>query len=170
VIELVERNFRIAGARGAVGSVKAFLGKVVDYGQANNLEMEFFDAGMILGREHLVSAAEHASRAFEEGTNAARNFTTEVAMYAAGERQISKALEKVGVKDHTTELAMLLVGPGDPNRILAALGLAHDDSVLEPSHEKLLAWGFTEGELASVPVEERYALVLERVAMLDIEK
>jgi len=126
-------------------------------------------AEMVCGREHLESAVEHATRAFHRGTNSANNIMMETMLYASGERQISKARDKMGVDHETCSVALVLFG-AEPATVLQIVGLERDDSVLEASEQKLLGFGIGRKELDMVPVEKRPDLVLERVAFVEILK
>ena len=117
-----------------------------------------------------MSAAEHAERAIREGTNVAKSLAVEFVLYASGERQIADALAKVGIREDTTEFAVVLFGGGDVGATLRALSLERDDAVLEASVSKLRAFGVTDTELASVPEDRQVDLILERVALVDLLK
>ena len=58
-------------------------------------EVILFDPDMVAGRDHILSAAMHAERSFSEGTNRSKTLLTEIILYAAWERQISKADSKM---------------------------------------------------------------------------
>lgn len=132
--------------------------------------VQLLDARYVVGRDHLVSAAEHAERAMREGTNVAKSLAVEFVLYASGERQIADALRKMGIRDDTREFAVVLFGDANPGELLAVLNLTRDDGVLAPSRGKLAAFGITEAELASVPPDRIADLVLERVALVDLAK
>lgn len=133
-------------------------------------EVQLLDARTVCGRDHLVSAAEHAERAVREGTNVAKSLAVEFVVYASGERQIADALAKVGIRNDTREFAVVLFGGGDPDEVLKELALTRDDSVLESSREKLEAFGITDAEIESLPPDRVNDLVLERVALVDLLK
>lgn len=133
-------------------------------------EVQLLDARLVCGRDHLVTAAEHAERAIREGTSVAKSLAVEFVLYASGERQIADALAKMGVREDTTEFAVVLFGGENPAKVLAALDLARDDGVLAATPAKLRAFGLTDAELATVPETRRHDLVLERVALVDLTK
>ncbi len=133
-------------------------------------DLQLLDARLVCGRDHLLSAAEHAQRAMHEGTNAAKTLAVEFVLYASGERQIADALAKMGVRRDTTEFALVLFGGSDAEEVLAALGLRRDDAVLDFSSAKLAAFGITAKEIESVPPGRAADLVLERVALVDLTK
>jgi len=132
--------------------------------------MQLLDARLVCGRDHLFAATEHAERAMRERTNVAQSLAVEFVLYASGERQIASALAKIGIRDDTTEFALVLFGGGDPDEVLRALDLSRDDRVLESSRPKLQRFGLTDAELATVPSDRAADLVLERVALVDLLK
>ncbi|MBI4415947.1 MAG: hypothetical protein HY557_03075 [Euryarchaeota archaeon] len=157
---------QFVGARGEAGPPEVRLAAVRGLEGA----VQLLDARYVVGRDHLVSAAEHAERAMREGTNVAKSLAVEFVLYASGERQIADALRKMGIRDDTREFAVVLFGDANPGELLAVLNLTRDDGVLAPSLGKLAAFGITEAELASVPPDRIADLVLERVALVDLAK
>ena len=155
---------QVLGARGSPADPEARLAVARDF-----RNVQLLDARVVCGRDHLLSAAEHAERAMRERTNVAKSLAVEFVVYASGERQIADALAKMGIRKDTTEFAVVVFG-GEPAKALEALGLTEDDAVLEPTAAKLRAFGITDAELATVPPERAADLVLERVALVDLLK
>jgi KEOPS complex subunit Cgi121 len=127
------------------------------------------DPGMVCGTDHLLSAAMHALRAFERGTNSSSSLGIETVLYASGERQISRALERMSIKGGSEGLAMVLFD-ADPAEVLDALAMTRDDGVLECGPEKIGSFGIGEEEMRTVPEDQRRDLVLERVAFVEMLK
>lgn len=155
----------VLGARGPAGEPETRLAvaRTLD-------DVQLLDARAVCGRDHMIAAFEHADRAMRKGTNVAKSLAVEFVLYASGERQISDAIRKMGVREDTTEFAVVLFGGGDPDDALPALGLARDDGVLEATRDKLRFFGISEAELTTVPAEQVADLVLERVALVDLLK
>lgn len=76
----------------------------------------------------------------------------------------------MGIRADTTEFALVAFGDVDTANVMEALGLIREDSVLEASRPKLVAFGLTDPEIDSVPADRQADLVLERVAMVDLLK
>ena len=115
----------------------------------------------VCGRDHILSAVMHAERAFEHNTNRSRTLLTETILYAAGERQISKALEKMMPK--TNEMATAVFGVKD--LCLERIDAVSDDRIIECTNKKLNDLGIDRFE--GISCED---LVLEMVAVMDIQK
>lgn len=159
-------DYEIVGARGRVHGPSHLLNRLQSVRSGQVLAL---DAGMICGRDHLESAVEHAQRAFVRGTNSANNIMMETMLYASGERQISKAREKMSVKEGADSVALVLFD-ASKEEVLKITGLEEDDAVLECSRSKLIRFGIEPGELDAVPPEKTSDLALERVAFVEILK
>jgi tRNA threonylcarbamoyladenosine modification (KEOPS) complex Cgi121 subunit len=146
------------------------LDRVSKFCKKRDCQAQLLDAGLVFGKAHILSASEHAQRAFDEDRNSSRTLATEILLYASGERQISESIEKMGIKDGTTEFCIMLLGDADIDGLIQHLGLEGDDSVLEGDRENLSAFGITPAEMDTVPIEHVFDLVLERVAMVDLLK
>lgn len=157
----------VLGARGQVGDVEALIDVLRHLNGGEGLAL---DADMICGKDHLVSAAFHATRAFERGDNVSGSVVLETQLYASGERQISKATKKMGIKLGMERIALVLFDVDDPEAALGRLGLVRDDDVLDASIEKAVRFGIAPEELKAVPEDMVEDLVLERVALVRMNK
>jgi KEOPS complex subunit Cgi121 len=157
----------ILGVRGQVTDAEVLVRSLqhVDGGEGLAL-----NADMICGRDHLSSAVMHATRAFERGDNVSSSIAGETILYASGERQISKAVKKMGVKIGTERLALVLFGVADPEKVLKTLQFERDEDVLEASVEKAVRFGISPDEIKAVPADKVEDLVLERVAFVGLNK
>lgn len=166
---------------GSIKNVESFVQQLLFFSKENQCVAQAFDARLIYGENHLISAAMHAKRAFQQGTNATNSLALEILLYAAGERQIQKAIKKMGVKQGQQQIVFLLTDPINMKckkipekqvirRLLALFELTRDEQVPKGTRETLKRFGITDKELSTVP-EDRYDdLILERVAMVDIIK
>ena len=120
------------------------------------------DPDMVVGRDHLLSAAEHAERAFREGTNRSKTVLTEIILYSAWERQIGKAMTKMKPKEGRNDYVALLIDIDDPR--LEEIGMTRDDSLFEATPEKAKRLGLIAGSLS---FEDQ---AVENVAMVELLK
>jgi KEOPS complex subunit Cgi121 len=157
----------ILGVRGQVSDADALVKSLQHINGGEGLAM---DADMVCGKAHLTSAVMHASRAFERGDNVSQSIVGETILYASGERQISKAVKKMGVKVGTERVALILFGVEDVGKVVTGLSFERDDDVLEGSVDKALRFGITHDELKAVPADMFEDLVLERVAFVGMQK
>jgi KEOPS complex subunit Cgi121 len=136
----------------------------VDHFRSLGGDAVLFDPDMVCGPAHLLSAAEHAARAFSNGTNRSKTLATEMILYAAGERQISKAMKKMNPKDPDKPVAAVVISLSDLR--LEAIGAERCDDILEANVSKARALGIDRYGKGIDPE----SLALELVAMLEIEK
>jgi KEOPS complex subunit Cgi121 len=147
-------DVKVIGMRG-----NASFDTVVKHFTSMGGEVVLLDPGQVYGKDMLLSAADHAERAFRHGTNRSKNILTETIIYAASERQISKMKPKEGA----TEFVAVLFDIEDPK--LDAIGMERDDSLIEGTPEKAERLGLVND--MGIPCED---LALERVALLDLAK
>lgn len=126
------------------------------------------DPKMVCGKDHLVLAANCAMKAFASKRNACSTLTMETMLYASGERQISKAADKMRIKSNNA--VALVIFNEKIEGILSKLNLKQDDSILESSEEKMINFGINDTELRSVPDYKKYDLILEHVAFASLMK
>lgn len=126
------------------------------------------DPKMVCGKDHIVSAAKCAMNAFSSKRNACSTLAMETMLYASGERQISKAADKMGIK--SSGAVALVIFNKKTEEVLSILSLNQDDSILDPSEEKMVNFGISKSELNSVPESKKYDLVLEHVAFASLKK
>jgi len=140
-IEEHGKHLAVAGFKNVrIKDVKGFLETVQRAGKG--VCVQFFDARLIAGREHLFFAALNALKAFESGVNASNSLAIEILLFASAERQIKKAVELLGVKPETSVAAVLVMAetPREVAEVLKIVsGLVpgeRDDGVLELTNEK----------------------------------
>ena len=122
------------------------------------------DPMYVCGKDHIISAVRHAERSFANGTNRSKTLLTETILYAAGERQISKAMSRMRPKEGCKEYALALIDVPDELR-LDDIGMERDDSIIEPNESKAKAMGLD----TSFGID--YGdLALEMVALLELAK
>jgi KEOPS complex subunit Cgi121 len=170
----------ILGAQGTITNIEKLLQQIQDYAQKQNLIIQIFNADMIYGKQHLIIATEHATRAFKQKTNTTNSLEMEILLYAAGQRQLKHAIPKMGITKGTTNVAILITNKKETrtstidktiqNQLLKTLNLKRNDTVLQGSEETLRNYGITTTEQQTVPPEKYGDLILEKIAMVDIIK
>jgi KEOPS complex subunit Cgi121 len=172
----------IFGAEVSTGELNTdeILNELQKYSKEKDQTIQLFDARYIFGSDHLLTAAEHAKRAFAQDCSRSDSLAMEILLYASGEYQIKNAITKLGVRGETKQLAFVLLGAtGDHDanaeeflKSLSVVGitLSRNDNVLKGDMSTLEKFGISQEELSAVPEEQWFELVLERVAMVDIKK
>lgn len=146
-----------------------------------NVDVQFFDAKLIAGWQHLYFAALNALKAFKNKTNISKNLTMECLLYASAQRQIRVALDLIGIKKNIPQIAVLVVADKKSaaeralEEVSRLVSGKDDESVLDLSDQKMIRirnlFGISDTELAAKleGKEEKKALcelVIEHVALL----
>jgi len=182
MIELYEFNkvLSILGFKNVqIASIDALLTKmrmVVD------IPLQFFDATFIASKKHLLFATLSALTAFEQDYRISENLEVEILLYTSGHRQISKAIKMIGLKQDTSEIAVvfLTATPEEAEKMEMKISKTvpgvRDDSVLglqEGKVECLInAFDVTGREMEAVandtesPWESLVKIIIERSALL----
>ncbi|MFB6123233.1 MAG: KEOPS complex subunit Cgi121 [Haloferacaceae archaeon] len=168
---------RLAEGVADIDDLDAFLARLDAVAETFDVTVQAFDARYLVGREHLERAVELADRALARGENVARDRGVEILCYAAGRRQIADALE-LGVSEGRVPTVILVDGDE---------GTAVDDREADAADAvaDALESASTLGEYDPARVREFFDVgdvelaaadgglpdvVLERVALLDVEK
>jgi KEOPS complex subunit Cgi121 len=162
---------QVVEGRADIDDVGAFVAAIDDIGDRHGVTVQAFDARYVVDRAHLERAVELAERARERGDTIADDFGVEILLYAAGRRQINRALE-MGVSEGECPVVAVVVGPGDIEAATADLHERLNDgetlgqydtervrTFFDVSDTELTA---TDGTLADA--------VRERAALLPVEK
>ncbi len=154
-------------------------------GSTLDTEIQFFDARYIATAQHLYFAALNAVMAFDNRENLSKSLAMESLLFASAQRQIRKAMEKIGIQKGTKNLAVLIIGKKENSieqallKIARQIGLKPDASVLALSEEKfrkikkIFAISDQELETAERDNDSSGALVdlvIERVALLSTKR
>jgi KEOPS complex subunit Cgi121 len=162
-----------------VDELLAFLDSVAD---EHDCVVQAFDPRYVADETHLRVAVDRAARAWRRDDAIARDPGVEILLYAAGRRQISRALE-LGVPEGTdVPVVAVVVGefPDEPfetgDREAAAAGALAagwtDDEVLETAaDEARICEFFDVGDAERAATDASLSeLVRERVSLLVVEK
>ncbi len=159
---------KIIGAEGRIKNPESFLEKIRVFSEEKNVEIAVLDAEMVFGKEHLISAVEHALKAFERKKSFSNKLSTEVLVYASGDNQIRNAIQKMGIKKETKKFVLVVIGECNIDNMLSSLKLKRNNSVLKKNLKVLKQFGITENEINAVyrPAD----LILEKIALVDVRK
>lgn len=132
----------------------------------NNLKedcstIQVFDADTIAGEKHLLHAYYQALNSFDRNENLANDLGIEVSLRLSAQRQISKALKKVGLKKGKINICFLLMDCGDEIEAKLDDTFIRDDTVLEPQPEILK-------NIYKIPQEELDIMDMEDILIDEI--
>ena len=163
-------TFDIAGAKGSKIDPEAVVRTAAEWASSRGAEVCMLDARSVFGRDHLESAALHAIRARDARTMSSRSVAMETLLYAAGARQVQDAIRSVGLRQDTTAIGVVLFGPAKVDDLVHDMGWSRDDGVLAAHGKSLEHFRISDREAQTVSDRQRADLVLEKVALLDVEK
>ncbi len=141
------------------------------FSNERGITIQLMDADTVYGKEHLISAVEHASRAFEEGRNSSSSLSMEILLYASGKKQIKDAIQFSGIKEGKSAIAVIVgkkISKDVVKELMYRLNIERDDSVIQKKEKTLNRFGFSLEEIGAI--DKPGDLILERVAMVDIMK
>jgi len=156
--------------RSEIEDLDQFLNEIGEISDETGSTIQFFDADYVAGEQHLRRAAELAGRAVERGTAIAREPAVELLLYAAGRRQINRALE-MGVDEGSLAVVGVVDGGDEAAAVAAVEGLLASTELVEWGDRDTLKTFFDIGKKELVVVDgDIESIVLERVALLAVEQ
>jgi len=183
-IEEYGKSVAFAGFRDVcMGEVEQLLSRIRR--RLGGTAVQLFDADLVAGWEHLYFAVLNALKAFESGRSISKNLAVECLLYASAQRQISSALELIGIKGGSSRVAVVVVADGKEEaegalrEVSALIGGKRDDGVFELSDGKLplvmRLFGISDLELRTRLGDggEKKALsdlVIEHIALLAVQR
>lgn len=132
--------------------------------------LQLLRADRVYGADHLRHAAQLAARAVAEGRSRSADLPTETLVYAAGERQVHKALAMLGLAPGMRAIAVVAWDTAALDALARDEGWTRDDALLDGDAAVLDAFGVSLEERAMLPRERWVELILERVALVDVLK
>lgn len=131
-------KIKILGYKAKIDNIDDFLKifndlkeKNLSYKNSSESIIQVFDAKAIAGEKHLNHAILHALNAFERNENLANDLGIEISIRLSAQRQISKALNIVGVKKGEMDICVLMMNCPYEFEDKLNLMFKRDDSVLE---------------------------------------
>ncbi|NIP67274.1 hypothetical protein GWN63_04445 [Candidatus Bathyarchaeota archaeon] len=141
-LEEFEKYVAIAGFRNPkIRDVDRFFNRIRK--ETGEVEVQIFDAHRIASWEHLYFATLNSLRVFEDSLNISNSLAMETLLYASAQRQIDKAIELLGIKSDSSQIAVLVVAETQKEasstleRVSKLVSGDRDDRVLELTDEKI---------------------------------
>jgi len=172
-LEVSNRYIAIAGFRNVkIKDVNRFLEDVRR--EAKEAHIQFFDAKFVASQQHLHFAALNALKAFKNKSNISSSLAVEVLLYASAQRQIKKAVDLLGIKPVTSQIAVLVMAENKQRAevtletVSKLMSGERDDDVLELTAEKFEGIRTLFG-VSNLEIEAKLRREgLEREALVDI--
>ncbi|MDZ7689212.1 MAG: KEOPS complex subunit Cgi121 [Halobacteriales archaeon] len=164
---------RIIERTAVVEDTDDFLDALDELREEHGVAVQAFDARYVVSRLHLEEAVEKAKRSFERGENVADTLSMEILLYAAGTRQIDVAT-RMGMRPGEHDAVFVLVGDEEAEKeaSVEVRRMTHEPDGFVYGDETCLLdfFGVTGDETDAVGDDRLEYLVLERVALLDVNK
>jgi KEOPS complex subunit Cgi121 len=129
----MENDIQILGFTSRVDDFPLLMSKLNEISRKNSPDciIQLLNADGIAGREHIFHASVHAINAFKRGDNIARDLGLEICVRASAQRQISKALDILGLKKGCNNICAVIVNCNqDLSQELETILGKRDDKVL----------------------------------------
>ncbi|MGZ7044632.1 MAG: KEOPS complex subunit Cgi121 [Methanobacterium sp.] len=160
-------NIQIAGFTHKVTNFDDLMKKINQI--SNNCKIQLLNADGIAGYEHILHATLHAIKAFRRNENIANDLGIEICVRASTQRQISKALQILGIKKGEMNICAVAVDCStDIMNELEDILDKRDDEVLNPDQKTLKKFYKisdeevdTAGSIENVMIERTSLLILE---------
>lgn len=172
-----KRVLKITGGHAQTPKVEEILKVLVETGKIYDTTNQIFDASRIAGKEHIVHAVKMALDAREAGREFADSPNIELICWTAGSKQIDLAIDRVGLREDTREVAVATVGKDreatikSQEKILKKLQIDADEDVLKVDEKKATTirkvFSLSKSQLDIAPLKE---IMLERIALLSLEQ
>jgi len=184
-LEAFDQYLAMAGFKNVkIVNIDKFFADVKE--KTGNACVQFFDAALIAGWNHLRFAALNSLNAFRNKLNISNSLTMETLLYASAQHQIKDAVKLLGIKPNSSLVAVLLIAETQEqaSSILESVSKLlqgeQDDSVVEVSNEKVdglkRLFQISEVELEAkterkgAEKEALLDLVIEHMALLATER
>ncbi|MFP4174654.1 MAG: KEOPS complex subunit Cgi121 [Halobacteriales archaeon] len=164
---------RVLERTAVVEETDDFLARLAEVRDEHAVVVQAFDARYVVSRLHVEEAVGKARRSFDRGENVADTLSMEVLLYAAGTRQIDVAT-RMGLRPGEHDAVFVVDGDAAAEKEAAerVQEMTYEPDVFTYGDETRLLdfFGLTDEEVDAVGKERLEALVLERVALLDVNK
>lgn len=178
--------YRVRHGTARIDTLDAFLDVLTEISTETGAVVQAFDADLVVSETHLQEATRLAARAIARGEAVARDPSVEILLYAAGRRQIDRALT-LGVDEGESRVVVIVAdfgsvsGADRPSADLdAAAAAVSARTSFTPADSRSTGTAFDRDRVCDVfdiGDQERAAvngdladIVRERVALLDVEK
>lgn len=164
----MEHEIRVSGFSKVVEDVPALVERINSLTN-NSCVIQLLNADCIAGEEHILHAAQQAIYAFKRGENIANDLGLEICVRASAQRQISKALQILGLKEGSNNICAVTVDCdnrvdkelepllGKRNDELLKADVTHLKDIYHISEEEIVH----SGNITRAMIERTSLLVLE---------
>jgi KEOPS complex subunit Cgi121 len=164
----VNGKVQIAGFRANITNFEDVMKKLKDLNR--DCVVQLMDADGVAGKKHVMHAVTHAENAFARGENIAKDLGLEICVRISAQRQISRALDVLGVREGKMNICAVALGcEGNIMEKLEDILGPRDDEVLKPD-EEVLKKIYKVSDMEVETAGSILRVLMERTALLILEK
>ena len=177
-------GLRCIAGKVCISDVDDFIAILKAIARRYSVAIQAMDAELIAGEAHIKSAVQKAVRAIRQGNSITSDLSMEVLLYAAGRRQIERALAMGVSPGDNKKIVILIIDDNDKDldaiaeELKQRVGLEEQpmeelelETETEEKRNKLMRFfNITDAEIEAVGERKLKMLVLERVALLEVYK
>jgi KEOPS complex subunit Cgi121 len=160
-------NIQVAGFSSHITDFKQVMNDLSRFN--SKCVIQLMDAEGIAGSEHAIHATIHAIKAFSRKENISKDIGLEICVRASGQRQISRAINILGIKNGDLNVCAVAVGCAED--VMSDIGNLigkRDDNVLEADMDKLKSlYSLSDKEINTAGSVSK--LLIERTSLLILE-
>jgi KEOPS complex subunit Cgi121 len=164
--------FDVRTATCIIGDRVAFLKRIRAIAEQFDTHIICFNAGMLAGKRHALTALHHGVRSFHNGSMVSNTLEMEALLFAAGSRQCSvAALFGVHEGDNSMFVGCYPTRDGVWDTLTPLMCITNENmDTIDPDKRANLIklFGITEDEIATCSGDCISELVLERIALLEV--
>ena len=167
-------DYEIRQARTIIEDRNAFLRKIQEIARLYSIHIVCFDASKMAGLDHAKAAIQHAQRSFFSAKPISNSFEMEALLFAAGSRQCQVAAS-FGFHEGENSLFVCICPVNecvwtDLSCFMHFVDLPFDDMTPEKEARLASLFNITQEELEVVGRDRIKDLILERIALLSINR
>ncbi|MEN6329659.1 MAG: KEOPS complex subunit Cgi121 [Methanobacteriaceae archaeon] len=168
MVSEIRTPIQFAGFQACIKNVPQVLNRIE--GLACQGTIQLLQAPGLAGEKHLLHSIHQALLAFQRNENFSHDLGLEICLRVSAQRQISRAIQLLGIKEGKQELCAVMVGcPEDTLPQLENILGPRDSTVLKPDPERLKQfYKISDLELHAHRNVER--VLIERTTLLNLEK
>jgi KEOPS complex subunit Cgi121 len=164
----MEHIVQITGFNTYIKNVSDVLTRIKDIAGQGTIQL--LQAPGVAGEEHLLHSTQQALLSFQRKENLSQDLGLEICLRASAQRQISRAIQILGITEGQQELAAVMLDcPEDALPQLEIMLGPSDGQVHKTNPERLMEiYKISEPELYAHQNVER--VLIERTTLLNLEK
>ena len=164
----IEDNIEIAGFKAKINNIQETLEFIDNLSNSccDGCIIQLMDADGIAGKRHLLHGIIHSINAFKRGKNLANDLGIEICIRLSAQRQISRALDILGLKKGEMNIAVVFINCPDYFIDELSATFHRDDNVLDSNNILDEIYNISKKELDIMNIED---ILIDKTTELIVE-